>query len=156
MQTLVRIAKAIVNDGFVTEAFTREDFYTAIKHIAKEMRRDDESPQQALARAVDTHPDARVLFAAMSYAKDSPLRTGKPQIYANIEPHTVSGTEAQAVGDPVAALNALAEAKRAANPELTREQAFSAVFTDPANAKLAAAEREARLARMSPQARDNK
>jgi hypothetical protein len=48
------------------------------------------------------------------------------------------------VGDPVnalAALEELVEAQRAAHPALSKAQAFAKVYTDPANARLAQAER---------------
>jgi hypothetical protein len=48
------------------------------------------------------------------------------------------------VGDPknaLAALEDLVEAQRAAHPELSKAQLFAKVYTDPANARLAQAER---------------
>ena len=52
----------------------------------------------------------------------------------------------------MAILEGKAEALRKVNPSLTREQAFSRVYTDPLNAEIAQIERAANEARFVEQA----
>jgi hypothetical protein len=153
--TLVKIAKAMVYDNFETQAFNRSDFYDAIVRRASELRKakPELTKEQAFAKVVEIDEDAKLLMAAMPLAVDGPMRksalqTGRPDIYANTQPSTVSGDEARAVDNPESALRALAEAKRKSNPKLSREQAFALVYQE--NLALAQAEREQRLQRMSP------
>ena len=70
----------------------------------------------------------------------------------NVEPVFVGGAAAQDVNDPrdaYAQLQALAAEQRKRAPFMTAEQAFAAIYSDPANAELANAERRQSRARLT-------
>jgi hypothetical protein len=136
---------------------TEQECYEALKgHWLEHARLADETAEKCFARNYEADFTARAFLADLrEQTMVKAAVQSRPDIYASLEPHTVSGEDARSVDDPLAALNALAEAKRKANPKLSREMAFSLVYQDRVD--LAMAEREQRLARLSPiQALGNK
>jgi hypothetical protein len=61
----------------------------------------------------------------------------------------MSNIDTDVSDDPYEALKAKAEELRKVKPELSEQQAFAKVYTDPANAEIAKAERGASLARIA-------
>jgi hypothetical protein len=146
MNTLL-VAKAIVEDGYVTKEFTREDFRVEIQKRAEATRKAGESPDQAFARFATTDPDGQVLMRAMRRAADSPTRgsylEGRRPNTASLQPRVVSGPEAFRVNEPrsaLALLNELVDRQCQLSPGRSREQLFADVYTT--HPELAAQERE--------------
>jgi hypothetical protein len=122
---VVKIAKAFVRTG---KSFMSEDALTKmIFDHAQSGRLHDETPQQAFARAY-TAPTAegQLLRRAVAVAKQFSVDGGD-----------VNDADADAA-HAYMKLQQLADAQRRRHPDLTAERAFAKVFSDPANAALAA------------------
>jgi hypothetical protein len=137
----VQIAKHIIaaGNGPNGHALTEEEFTKIIKDYAMGERRSDESPDQAFARCFSAStPDGLAIRQAHAIVKNFPA-------VMVTEPTQVGGAAATAVDNPVDALSQLrnlAEEQRRRSPEMSIDQAFAYVYSDPANRDLAAKERQ--------------
>jgi hypothetical protein len=134
MNTLL-VAKAVVEDGYVTKNFTREDFRVEIQKRAEAVRKTGESPDQAFARFATTDPDGQVLMRAMRKASDSPTRgsylEGRQPNTASLQPRVVSGPEAFRVNEPrsaLALLHELVERQSQLQPGRSKESIFAELY----------------------------
>ena len=137
---VVAFSKAVVDCGRCDGAVTEQEFTAAVTDYAKAQARPGETPDAAFARVFTASDEVGLLLRkACAVIKGETLMT--------LQPTFVGGNDAVSVNNPTAALaqlRALAEKMRAANPQmhLSEAQAFSMVFTDPANRELAARERQ--------------
>jgi hypothetical protein len=110
---------------------TKKEWHDEINKRAQAERRSGESPEQAYSRFLTETGDGRTLYQAFKRAPQGPqAETAAPAAKNTPEP-TPSYRR----------LMAKAEALREAEPTLTREQAFTKVYTDPRNGEVAMAER---------------
>jgi hypothetical protein len=118
--------------------FTKAEFYAELDARAQAARKPGQTREQAFSEFVLKDPDGEVLFRAHRLAKGS----------GNCAPERVSKVARGPAPTPsLERLNALAAECRKADPKLTKEQAFTKAYTDPANRELVANERaEARAA----------
>ena len=128
-----RIAKAVVADGHGS-AITEHEYTEAVTALAvtryPTLKRD-----VAFSRLFgEQSPEAATLRKAHAIIKGMPMMVVVPV-----------ATEADDVddddSDAIEALEALAEEQRRRSPDLTKAQAFSRVYQDPANIKLVKRER---------------
>jgi hypothetical protein len=131
---LVPIAKRVVA-GEPT-AFEKRDFYAAIESGAAEIRKADESPEQAFARFCQDDPRGQILLKAHKMAKGADYRP---------EPEPV-----QMLPESPAYAKLCRKATKLAKREgLTEAQAFAKVYEDPANRELVEADRIAHRGRVA-------
>ena len=135
MQTgiAVKVAKAICDVG--RSRLTEHEISDLIFKHAQVSRRDGETPAQAFSRVFLADTDEGFDFRkAVQIAKGQMV----------VRPTQVGGDAAQAVDDPedaLAQLEELADEQRRRSPQLSKAAAFAKVYSDPANAALAAKER---------------
>ena len=134
--TLLAIAKRVWR-GECEPVFSKTDFYTEITKRAETARRVGESFSQAFARYVTEEPDGKMLYCAYKRAGGPPPRP---------EPRPAPERRTVEPGQACKKLMRLADAERAAHPELRQAQAFAKVYEDPRNGELVAAERAERRA----------
>jgi hypothetical protein len=132
---IARVAKAVVERGHST-AITEREYTEAVTALAQK-RYPILKPDVAFAKLFgEQSPEAATLRRAYSIIKNFPMM-------AVVEPVQVGGADFN-VNEPknaLAQLQALAEEQVRRNPTLTVAQAFARVYSDTANAQLAAAER---------------
>jgi hypothetical protein len=122
---ILLFAKMTVDQGRYV-GYDKGDFHRAIEKRAAEIRRPGETSEQSYSRVLETN-DGRLLFAAYKIAP----------------PGAAPNDSAPAVASKGAAekeMQAAVENHRAASAaqglSLSPEQAFTAVYTDPANVDL--------------------
>ena len=132
---MLAISKYIA-DG--NECQLTEVQFTKLATAAARVDYPDDRPDEAFAKYFDANPIVRRAYAAIKGL-------------ALIVPVSVGGDAATDVDDPadaLAKLQALAEEQHRRQPEMSLDRCFSKIYTDPANGKLAAAERRQARARM--------
>lgn len=136
-QGVVAFSKAVAACGRC-DGVTEHDFTAAVTDYAKAQALPGESSAKAFARVfAGDGDDALLLRKAHQIIKNGATMT--------LTPTYVGATEATAVNDPedaLAQLEALAERLRQSMPVLSKHQAFSKIYCDPANAELVKRERQ--------------
>jgi hypothetical protein len=146
---VTRIAKFIIDqsDPFLSEA----EFTKLIDDHAQAGRKAGETREQCFTRAYTARTeDGATLRRAHQLVRDATLRkaAGLP-FEVTLQPRLSSGLEALTdASGPLAQLQALGRELHRQSPWMSPEQAFSRIYTDPANAALVRREREAARARL--------
>jgi hypothetical protein len=131
---LVPVAKRVIAGE--PSAFEKRDFYAAIESGAAEIRKADESPEQAFARFCQDDPRGQVLLKAHKLARGADY-TPVPKLVPVVPQSTAYATLCKKAS------------KLAKRENLSEARAFAKVYEDPANRELVEADRAAHHQRVS-------
>jgi hypothetical protein len=115
LKQIVKLAHDI-DAGLVNNFATKQEWYGAIQKLADEVRQPNETSQMAFARVVTQESDGKAMFKAYKSAGGSDY-----QPEAVPEPVLKAGTAYSRLRDIAAGI-------AAADPKLTRHQAFAKAF----------------------------
>jgi hypothetical protein len=135
--SILAVAKMVANG--VNTGLDKAYFHRQCEARADEIRKANESKEQAFARAITEDEEGRLLFKAAQRSKgsDVPPRDA-PQDY-------VAPPKPEELGPAHAKLHSLAVDHQRAHPRLSYESAYSQIYTHPSNAKLRDAARNEHL-----------
>ncbi len=130
-QGITNVAKVILENDDIAKAISEEEFVAMLTEAAREYQREHESPTQAFAHMFSAPtPEGLLLRQAHACIKmanratmptDAPIRKSESSAYEK--------------------LMEKAELLQKVDPDLSLDQAFAKVFTNPANRELAEQER---------------
>jgi hypothetical protein len=138
---LINVCKSIITGGADRQpGLTSRDLYIQLQRRSAAVRKDGQTAEQTFAKYATEDPDGKLLFAAMRKAKQVPWdQTDEDE----------EDEKEEAGTDPYRKFMAKVSELRKAYSGLSEAQIFARLYGDPANRRLADADKEAHVTKIA-------